>query len=711
MNRWTHVLILLALMITLIISDDVFASQKRTIRLVVKEKSGNAKILQLYDKMVAVIIGVNVYQNLPAKDHLKNAVRDARGIEKVLRERYNFSRIITLYNRDATREKIIKVLQGELSTLGSDDAALIYYAGHGITRSTQQGKLGFLVPYDGSLEGSEMYKNISMQQIKHDISPLIPAKHVLFVIDACFGGLLLGQRAAGLAPSHDMAYLKEITREQVRQIITAGGEDEEVLDGGLYGHSVFTGRLIDALKKNKEYITAKELGVALVKKVYGDAVAIGHRQRPQEGKMYGTGDFVFVLDSEKLQRGTNSEVAALEADMKKLQRLKKQAAQRRNEAELRKIERERLLKESALKQARLRQEASCREAELQRKMEEEALKDASERKRREKERVQRLAYLKTQTEKMLKELGSPADALGLKDAMEEVRRLNRIVAKLQSDYEAELARQLKPVRDYYRQKIEKNEDIPRDKIFETAADYRARVEKAESKARAFGRERKEKISSIKTRVYADLEEQLKPLLEQKKGITNQEFPIGHMDIKWNFGKYYPEDESFGFTSKVNNINIEGRINIPKKEAKEYYYHPELLVAIATVKVLHDGTIVPFEFILQGTDKSLYQADLISILTEDKLSKTEDKLSKMVIDYYNKKGEWAGIFTIDYIAKIRIEFINRNKKNIHVKYKYKPVPGNRKGRTDTGFDQRVFVIDFISGKYRVVKMGRHNSAQF
>ena len=137
----------------------------------------------------------------------------------------------------------------------------------------------------------------------------------------------------------------------------------------------------------------------------------------------------------------------------------------------------------------------------------------------------------------------------------------------------------------------------------------------------------------------------------------------------------------------------------------------MLVAIATVKVLHDGTIVPFEFILQGTDKSLYQADLISILTEDKLSKTEDKLSKMVIDYYNKKGEWAGIFTIDYIAKIRIEFINRNKKNIHVKYKYKPVPGNRKGRTDTGFDQRVFVIDFISGKYRVVKMGRHNSAQF
>ena len=182
--------------------------------------------------------------------------------KSLFKDRYNFSRIIGLYNQEASRENIMKILLGELSTLDQNAGVVVYFAGHGITRSTQQGKLGYLIPYDGSFEGDETYKNISMQQIKFDISPLIPSKHVLYIIDACFGGLLLGQRAAGLKPSHDLAYLREITRESVRQIITAGGENQEVLDGGLYGHSVFTGRLIEALKMNNDFLTAKELGIS-----------------------------------------------------------------------------------------------------------------------------------------------------------------------------------------------------------------------------------------------------------------------------------------------------------------------------------------------------------------------------------------------------------------------------------------------------------------
>ena len=458
------------------------APDTRGVRITVRDE-GAAKTLALYDKITAVIIGIDRYQNLKAEYQLKFAVRDAKGVEQVLRERYPVSKIITLYNEEATRDNIMKVLQGDLATAGSDEAIFIYFAGHGITRSPQQQKkLGYLIPNDGSLEINEMHKNISMQQISSDISPLIPAKHVLFIMDSCFGGLLLSTRGAGMEPSHKLAYLEEITREPVRQIITAGGENEEVLDGGLYGHSVFTGRLIESLKNNKDFITAQELGLELEKKVYGDAMSRGHKQRPQAGKIYGTGDFVFIPDFEKLKKESEGEVSTLEAEMRELERLKQEAGKRKEDAKIRELERERLLKESALKQARLREESAQREAEMRKKIEEESLKDTEKIKRQEKERGERLAYLKLQSEKMKQELGSIASALGITEAQAEVKRLNSMIAKLESDYRTELPKQLKSVKDYYEQKIKKAENQPpMDKMFETEPEYKERLREGKNR--------------------------------------------------------------------------------------------------------------------------------------------------------------------------------------------------------------------------------------
>jgi hypothetical protein len=46
----------------------------------------------------------------------------------------------------------------------------------------------------------------------------------------------------------------------------------------------------------------------------------------------------------------------------------------------------------------------------------------------------------------------------------------------------------------------------------------------------------------------------------------------------------------------------------------------------------------------------------------------------------------------------------------VRYKYVPVPGNRKGRSDTGYDQRIFVVD-KSKNMSVISMKGNMSAQF
>ena len=572
---------------------------------------GIAESVALYSRMIAVVIGIDRYPNLRADDQLKFAVHDAKGMEKVLRNHYPFDRIIRLYNEEATKERIMKVLQGDLSQVGSDDAVLIYFAGHGITLPTAQGDLGYLVPYDGSLKREEIYKNISMQQIKADVCPLIPAKHVLIIADACFGGLLLATRSGTVSPVHKTAYLREITREPVRQIITAGGKDERVLDGGLGGHSVFTGRLIEALEKVIDFITARELGVKIQQQVYGDAAARGHKQRPLVGEIYGTGDFVFVPDASKKQEALEDQVKKFEEELAQLEHLKKAAQSRKEKARIRELERQRLLKEAALRQARLRKEAAKREVELRAKAEEEARRDKEGMRRREKERKERLAYLKLQTQRLREELGSPARALGLDDAVTEAKRINKALAKMEADFAKELDAQLKPLREYHGQKIAQAQSIkPWDKMFETEADYTARVSKQTDLVQSLQAELTANEQQIKNQLMVELAAQKNPLMEQMHRISEQEFALGAGDVQFRLQDYVLEEE--GFLVHVEPKKASRRsflflafLPVPKAKARDYWHHPGLLVPEVTVGVKSPGIIFPKKMVFYGPEGAAY----------------------------------------------------------------------------------------------------------
>jgi hypothetical protein len=86
------------------------------VQLLVKDdQSGKAEIINLYKKVFAVIIGIDLYKNLSPDRHLRYPVSDAKAIEKMMRERFVFDEIITLYNNEATREAIMAVLMGRLS--------------------------------------------------------------------------------------------------------------------------------------------------------------------------------------------------------------------------------------------------------------------------------------------------------------------------------------------------------------------------------------------------------------------------------------------------------------------------------------------------------------------------------------------------------------------------------------------------------------------
>ncbi len=250
--------ILLSLVLLTFFTSAADAAETRGLTVVAKDPITNQTgEVKLYNKSYAVIIGIDRYKNFSPDRQLKNAVKDASGVEAALRKQYRFDKIFTLHDEEATRDNIMRLLTSELpKAIGKDDALFLFWAGHGNQEKTDDGDLGYLIPYDGSSDG--IYGNITMSQLKDDISRAIPAKHVFYAFDACYSGLLTS-RSVDKKVSRDLAYLKNITKERVRQVLTAGSKGQEALDGGPRGYSVFTGRLIEVLEATGDYITANEI--------------------------------------------------------------------------------------------------------------------------------------------------------------------------------------------------------------------------------------------------------------------------------------------------------------------------------------------------------------------------------------------------------------------------------------------------------------------
>jgi len=451
--------------------------------------------------------------------------------------------------------------------------------------------LGYIVPCNGSLNSTEMYKNISMQQVKSDICVSINAKHVFFIFDACFAGLMLDTRATLIKPSRSLSYLKSITNEQVRQVLTAGAKGQTVLDGGPGGHSVFTGRLIQALEDVDEYITARELGQYLKKRVYGDAASRGHVQRPIDGEIYGTGDFVFVPDLDKKSRDLGAEVNALETELAHLKRLKEDAIKARNEAKQRELERQRLIKEAQLKQAQIRKQQKEEALRRQKLAALETEQQTKHREQQERENEQRLAMLRMQAEKMRQELGTELTGVAtIESAVVELKRIKAQRDKIYNEFSTELNKQSQSLAKFYDDKISRLTDTsPWDKEFETEADYKARLALAESKVSPVRQEKKQKLAALRSELITARDSQIKPLENQMRTLENKRFTIPASQVSLKFLSYKLQPKMMLGEVTFEESTKKFIVAIPKQKAREYKYNPDLLVPEVHMKATLYGT--------------------------------------------------------------------------------------------------------------------------
>ena len=247
-----------------------------------------------YANSWAIVIGIDDYTKWPK---LQYAARDADGVRQTLIEKFGFTaeRIVTLKNSDATRNRILAAFHDTLAHGGvqKNDRIFVFFAGHGATRKLSSGRdLGYIVPVDS--DPSQFATDaIPMTEIQN-IAESLTAKHVLFVMDACYSGLGL-TRGSGSSN-----YLRDNAKRIGRQMLTAGGTDQLVSDGGPNGHSVFTWALLQALNGRADLngdglITATELAAYIA-----PTVSSVSNQTPAFGSLPGSegGDFIFELASE-----------------------------------------------------------------------------------------------------------------------------------------------------------------------------------------------------------------------------------------------------------------------------------------------------------------------------------------------------------------------------------------------------------------------------
>jgi len=191
-------------------------------------------------------VGINQYKN--NKLNLNYARPDAESFSKLMDGKtatlYKQIELSTLYDQDATRQKILDKLDELADKINQEDVFIFYYAGHG---SMVDNKFYFIPTesirlYDASALNKEAIDaGLLQDKFKH-----IKALKQLIIMDACQSGgsvELLATRGA----SEEKA-IAQLSRSAGIHVLASAGSEQFATEFSSLGHGLFTYVLIKALQ-------------------------------------------------------------------------------------------------------------------------------------------------------------------------------------------------------------------------------------------------------------------------------------------------------------------------------------------------------------------------------------------------------------------------------------------------------------------------------
>ncbi len=294
-------------------------------------------------RLLLAVIGIDDYLHWPKLD---NAVSDALGLQRALVEKAGVTMLVEpLLNDRATKSAILSFLEDDLrQKLEPDDQLIVFFAGHGHTRVSKVGEreieTGFLVPVEAHAGAEERWSGyIGIDEFLKAVN-LLPARHILVILDACHSGFALGGAIEKFRGTEE--FQRQLSEKVSRRAITSAGRDQLASDSGpLPEHSLFTGSFVQGLRFGtmdrdaNGLITSSEIGVYLQSEV---GQASGSRQTPDFGA-FGLDDrgeltislrnqsfdAVFARAMNALQNGLNKEFSERVSELEAIQATRPEA--------------------------------------------------------------------------------------------------------------------------------------------------------------------------------------------------------------------------------------------------------------------------------------------------------------------------------------------------------------------------------------------------
>lgn len=190
-------------------------------------------------------VGINEYKN--PKMTLNYAKPDAEALAQLLEQKtsslYESVELTTLYDRDASAEKILQALDEYSHKIHPEDVFIFYYAGHG---SIVENRF-FFIPTESirlydlkSLQKEALEASVLQEKLRH-----ISALKQLIIMDACQSGgsvEVLGMRGA----SEEKA-IAQLSRSAGIHVMASAGSEQFATEFASLGHGLFTYLLIKGL--------------------------------------------------------------------------------------------------------------------------------------------------------------------------------------------------------------------------------------------------------------------------------------------------------------------------------------------------------------------------------------------------------------------------------------------------------------------------------
>lgn len=215
-------------------------------------------------------VGINDYKN--AAYNLNYARTDAEAIAEALRRRgqgiFKAIQVATLYDREATRGRLVEALKGIQARARPEDVFAFFYAGHGVMSeggSDRPSDFYFALTDVIKLYGRDdllAQEGLSATEMK-DICTGIAARKQLLMMDACQAGGAV-ETFAMRGAAEEKAIL-QLARSAGVVVLAATGTSQFAGEFKQLGHGIFTYAVLQALEGGADgsppdgKITVKEL--------------------------------------------------------------------------------------------------------------------------------------------------------------------------------------------------------------------------------------------------------------------------------------------------------------------------------------------------------------------------------------------------------------------------------------------------------------------